>query len=136
MLENDHPGVDAPAVESYNLVSHTQTDYVEGLTNLSNGSFSYTPPAGFLGEDTFTYIVADQNDSNSRSTGTVRIWIAKTAVFQTGHICGIWAYMETKNGWIYHEKLAGCMRKIQREYYVCNLDLEEGSVVLDRREIF
>jgi len=106
VLANDHPGVDAPAVESYNLVSHTQTDYAQGLTSLGNGSFSYTPPAGFLGEDTFTYIVADQNDSTSRSTGTVRIWIAKTADLPDWtYLRHFGAYMETKNGWIYHEKL-------------------------------
>ena len=105
VLSNDHAGPDKPAVESYYLVSHTQTDYAQGLTSLGNGSFSYTPPAGFWG-GYFHLIVADQNDSNSRSTGTVRIWIAKTAgTPDWTYLRYFGAYMETKNGWIYHEKL-------------------------------
>ena len=106
VLSNDHAGPDFPAVESYQFVSHTQTDYAAGLVNLGGGSFSYTPQSGFLGEDTFTYVVADQNDSTSRSTGTVRIWIAKTATLPDWtYLRNFGAYLKTKNNWVFHENL-------------------------------
>lgn len=106
VLTNDHAGPDLPAVESYQFVSHTQTDYTAGLVNLGGGSFSYTPQSGFLGEDTFTYVVADQNDPTSRSTGTVRIWIAKTATLPDWtYLRNFGAYLKTKNNWVFHENL-------------------------------
>jgi hypothetical protein len=106
VLANDHAGVDAPAAENYTLVSHTQPNVVQGFSNLGNGYFSYSPASGFLGEDTFTYTIADENDSASRSSATVRIWIAKTASFPDWtYLRHFGAYMETEDGWIYHDRL-------------------------------
>jgi|GEM_PF-5126698 len=46
----------------------------EGSVNvLSNGSFLYTPPANFTGEDSFSYVV--QDDSLANDEGTVRVTI-------------------------------------------------------------
>jgi hypothetical protein len=105
VLKNDHGGVDK-ADENYTLISHTQTDYTAGLTNLGAGNFAYTPSFGFLGEDTFTYVMADQNDLSSMDTGTVRIWIAKTSSLPDWtYLRHFGAYMESRNGWIYHERL-------------------------------
>ncbi|MBX2821473.1 MAG: tandem-95 repeat protein [Rhodothermaceae bacterium] len=46
----------------------------EGSVNvLSNGSFLYTPPTNFTGEDSFSYVV--QDDSLANDEGTVRVTV-------------------------------------------------------------
>jgi gliding motility-associated-like protein/uncharacterized repeat protein (TIGR01451 family) len=45
-----------------------------GVVNMeSNGAFSYSPPAGFYGIDTFTYTVADANGGSAQVTVTITV---------------------------------------------------------------
>lgn len=46
------------------------------VTLSANGSFTYNPPPGFEGTDTFTYILNDNDAPNSTSTGTVSIAVS------------------------------------------------------------
>jgi hypothetical protein len=48
-----------------------------GTAVLSNGSISYTPKAGFVGTDTFTYTVTD--DEGGTATGTVIVTVQSNA---------------------------------------------------------
>lgn len=47
----------------------------------SDGSFSYTPPAGFEGTDTFTYGLSDGDTLTPNATGTVRITVNEVIWF-------------------------------------------------------
>jgi hypothetical protein len=49
------------------------------VTLSSDGSFRYLPPAGFSGDDTFSYIVNDGHGHNA--TGTVTIHVAKRILY-------------------------------------------------------
>lgn len=51
-----------------------------GTAVLSNGSISYTPKAGFVGTDTFTYTVTD--GQGGTATGTVTIKVQSSALAQ------------------------------------------------------
>lgn len=47
----------------------------------SDGSFSYTPPAGFEGTDTFTYTLSDGDTLTPNSSGTVTITVNEVIWF-------------------------------------------------------
>ncbi len=48
----------------------------------ADGSFSYNPPAGFTGTDTFTYTVTDSSGAtNNTGTGTVSVLVSNTIWF-------------------------------------------------------
>ena len=50
--------------------------------------------------------MAEEDDLSFRDTGTVRIWIAKTSSLPDWtYLRHFGAYMESRNGWIYHERL-------------------------------
>jgi Bacterial Ig domain len=66
----------ATGAEQATIGTATPTSAGGSVTLNANGSFSYTPPAGFLGDDTFKYII--QNSSGT-STATVTISVGKVA---------------------------------------------------------
>ncbi len=50
------------------------TDVSDGsLTFNANGSFSYTPDTGFIGDDTFTYTANDGTDNSTPATVTISV---------------------------------------------------------------
>lgn len=53
------------------------------LTNNANGTFDYTPDAGWSGTDTFTYVITDA-DGASSATATVSIDVTIVAVADAG----------------------------------------------------
>ena len=60
------------------LSGDTTSAHGGDVTVNDDGSFQYTPPAGFQGTDTFTYTVSDTNDDNSY-TATAHIGVASPA---------------------------------------------------------
>ena len=70
--------VDAPGVltndsgEWINVVDHTSPGH-GGLVILLDGSFVYTPDAGFTGTDTFTYTISDAFDQTTTATVTITV---------------------------------------------------------------
>ena len=59
-------------VDGDTLTASLISDVEEGTLEFnSNGSFSYTPPEGFLGEATFTYSITDQTFETSAITATI-----------------------------------------------------------------
>ncbi|MGD8569197.1 MAG: Ig-like domain-containing protein [Gammaproteobacteria bacterium] len=61
------------------------------ISDNADGSFSYVPPAGFEGEDTFSYTIKDPQDHSA--TATVVVTVSTTVIpnglaFYTGN-CGI-----------------------------------------------
>jgi len=69
VLDNDDEG-DAPAtVTSYDSTS------VQGgsISVLADGDFSYTPPAGYQGGDTFGYTITDSNGDTDSATVSITI---------------------------------------------------------------
>lgn len=59
LLANDFD--DNPGGLSCSAVSNAATTQGGSITIISDGSFSYTPPAGFTGSDTYTYTLNDGN---------------------------------------------------------------------------
>jgi len=49
------------------------TGAANGSTVLAGGVLTYTPNAGFTGDDTFTYTVSDGNDHSDTATVTVTV---------------------------------------------------------------
>ena len=48
------------------------------LALATNGSFSYTPTAGFVGSDSFTYVANDGHGNSNVATVTIRVVVANT----------------------------------------------------------
>jgi LPXTG-motif cell wall-anchored protein len=48
-----------------------------------DGKFTYTPPSGFQGVDTFTYVVCSATNLNQCSTATVRVTVGNPAATTT-----------------------------------------------------
>lgn len=73
-LANDRdPNGDPFAIESFTQAEH-------GVVSLgSDGSFTYTPAAGFIGNDSFTYVIADGR--GGLATGTVSVVVAQQSVW-------------------------------------------------------
>jgi len=69
VLDNDDEG-DAPAT----VTSHDGTS-TQGasISVLADGSFSYTPPAGFEGGDSFSYTITDSNGDSDSATVSITI---------------------------------------------------------------
>ena len=75
-LEVESPGVLAndndPDGDILEIVAHDTTSLAGGTVMLDpDGGFTYTPPNGFEGEDSFTYVVSDGR--NGTDTATVSI---------------------------------------------------------------
>jgi len=84
VLANDSDPDNNPAFKNLTLVAATGTSANGGDYSLaSDGSFSYTPPAGFTGNDTFTYTLSD-GDNTSTGMVTVavsnRVWYVRDIV--------------------------------------------------------
>ncbi|MEO6196034.1 MAG: cadherin domain-containing protein [Thermoanaerobaculia bacterium] len=84
VLANDSDPDNNPAFKNLTLVAATGTSANGGDYSLaSDGSFSYTPPAGFTGNDTFTYTLSD-GDNTATGTVTVtvsnRVWYVRDIV--------------------------------------------------------
>jgi hypothetical protein len=43
------------------------------VTMLTDGSFDYTPPSGYTGDDTFTYVATDGTDTSEAATVTITV---------------------------------------------------------------
>ena len=70
VLANDNVnGSDSVSVSVVSNVSHGS------LTLNINGTFSYTPAAGYLGNDSFTYKVHDATNSTDSNTATVSLTV-------------------------------------------------------------
>ena len=68
VLSNDSDGDNDP------LTAELITDVIHGtLTLNSNGSFSYTPIAGFTGTDTFQYVASDTKAESEITTVTILV---------------------------------------------------------------
>ncbi|HTG35326.1 MAG TPA: cadherin domain-containing protein [Thermoanaerobaculia bacterium] len=84
VLANDSDPDTNPAFKNLTLVAATGTSANGGDYSLaSDGSFSYTPPAGFTGNDTFTYTLSDgDNTATGMVTVTVsnRVWYVRDIV--------------------------------------------------------
>jgi hypothetical protein len=122
VLENDHAGPDDPSEESNyivtakNLPTNGKLEEEVGKSNL--GRYYYTPNDGFIGEDTFEYILSDGNDPSSFSTGLVRIWIAKTqSMPKITTLRNFGEYVETDTNWIYSLKLGWVYTQNLRDLY-------------------
>ena len=60
--------------DSSNLTAEVVTQPQNGTLTLQNdGSFSYTPDAGFSGDDTFTYRASDGNTTSTETTVTITV---------------------------------------------------------------
>jgi VCBS repeat-containing protein len=84
VLANDSDPDNNPAFKNLTLIEATGTSANGGSYNLaSDGSFSYTPPVGFTGNDTFTYTLSDgANTATGTVTVTVsnRVWYVRDIV--------------------------------------------------------
>jgi uncharacterized protein YodC (DUF2158 family) len=78
LLDNFQPDIDGPSPLSVTLGTATAGAVV--TIDSSTGAFTYIPPAGKTGSDTFTYVVSDGMDSVTR-TVTInfvnRVWYVK-----------------------------------------------------------
>lgn len=70
------PGIFANDVSVSRLISFTQPEQGGRLIQNGNGSFSYTPPSGFVGKDVYTYRVADSKGNIDFATVTITVTIA------------------------------------------------------------
>src|SRR5262249_22700540 len=85
--DSDPDGV-GPAISA---TAGTSTSAQGGNVSMNaDGSFSYNPPAGFEGTDTFTYTLNDNDTPNNTDTGTVTVtvtgmlWLINNNVGSTG----------------------------------------------------
>ena len=79
-LNVDAPGVIANDTDADGdeliIVSHDTTSSAGGtVTMVEDGSFIYTPPSGFEGDDTFSYVISDGMETD---TATVTIRVVET----------------------------------------------------------
>ncbi|HYE16710.1 MAG TPA: Ig-like domain-containing protein, partial [Pyrinomonadaceae bacterium] len=85
LLTNDcDPATDGGPCTNAGLTASGPTSSTQGgnVTVNSNGSFSYNPPAGFSGTDTFTYTVTDSSGKTDTAQVTLNvggavIWFVK-----------------------------------------------------------
>ncbi|MGA7934073.1 MAG: Ig-like domain-containing protein, partial [Kovacikia sp.] len=71
VLNNDSDGGDGPALSAVAGVTTTANNGT--VTMNGDGSFIYTPKAGFIGTDTFTYRATDGIDLSSLATVTIDV---------------------------------------------------------------
>lgn len=62
------------------IISSVDPDSVNGGSILDNGdgTFTYTPPGNYEGEDTFTYLITD--DTNQTSSATVLVTVSSQVI--------------------------------------------------------
>src|SRR5262249_9723585 len=79
---------DVAVTDSFTVTTLTNAPTTQGgtVTLGANGHFTYTPPVGFIGTDTFTYTIKNSVDATLTGTGTVtinlpvRVWYAQNAL--------------------------------------------------------
>jgi hypothetical protein len=70
VLDNDTDADnDSITVDSFNNTSSAGGS----VAMLTDGSFDYTPPSGFTGDDTFTYVATDGTDTSNAATVTITV---------------------------------------------------------------
>ncbi len=85
VLLNDDPG-DAPAtITAFAAVSTSGGTVV----NNGNGTFTYTPAAGFTGADTFGYTIADADGDTSSATVSVTVTSSAPTIFEKRVVSGL-----------------------------------------------
>ena len=72
VLTGDH---DTDSADPVTVTSNTSPAH-GSVTMNSNGTFTYTPNAGFSGNDTFQYTITDSNDPSNPKTATATVTIA------------------------------------------------------------
>lgn len=78
VLANDDPG-DGPAT----IVAFDPASAMGGtVTKNDNGTFTYKPAVGFIGQDSFSYAIADRDGDQSTATVTVKVASSETQVFE------------------------------------------------------
>jgi hypothetical protein len=93
-LNQGAPGVlvndSDPDLDSLSVLTTTVGTTAGGsVTFSSNGSFVYTPPTGYVGSDSCTYVVSDGNNGTDIATVTFTVQPAPTAtITQTPTITG------------------------------------------------
>ena len=101
VLDNDTDG----DLDNLTVVSFSSLTAAGGsVTVASEGGFAYSPPAGFSGDDTFTYVISDGNDATDIGTVTVTVGAepvdttppsAPGPVSSTSHVAGVPAAIST-----------------------------------------
>ncbi|TXE13186.1 endonuclease I [Seonamhaeicola algicola] len=71
LLDNDTV-VDKARITSFDATSEKGGTIVDNR----DGTYEYTPPTGYIGEDTFTYTLCDRDETPDCSTATVTITIS------------------------------------------------------------
>ncbi|MDW4550721.1 metallophosphoesterase [Defluviimonas sp. D31] len=81
VLANDDPGDGPASVTGFDSVSTAGGTVIAG----ANNSFTYTPPAGFVGSDSFTYTITDIDGDSATGLVTVAVGVnaPPTAVLLT-----------------------------------------------------
>ncbi|MCG8761356.1 endonuclease I [Tenacibaculum finnmarkense] len=74
-LDNDML-IDGAKIESINTEASNATVVLN-----ADGTISYTPLADFLGKDTFTYTICDNDPTNSCATATITVNVIKAIAF-------------------------------------------------------
>ncbi|MCU9849246.1 cadherin domain-containing protein [Defluviimonas sp. WL0024] len=71
VLANDDPGDWPASVTGFDSVSSAGGTVIAG----ANNSFSYTPPAGFIGSDSFTYTITDFDGDSATGLVTIAVGV-------------------------------------------------------------
>jgi hypothetical protein len=79
VLANDEPGDGSAAITGFDAVSSAGGSIVDS----GNNTFTYTPPAGFIGTDSFTYTIADSDGDSSTATVIVTVSDSAPITFET-----------------------------------------------------
>ena len=69
VLSNDTAGDGTTVVSTFDAVSTAGGAIIYN----NDGTFHYTPPAGFTGDDTFTYTISDVDGEVSTATVTIAV---------------------------------------------------------------
>jgi hypothetical protein len=79
LFDNDTIATSPDAIA---LASFTATSANGGTVSVNgDGSFTYLPPIGFTGSDTFTYTIRNNNDATLTDTGTVTVTVGAPRVW-------------------------------------------------------
>jgi len=86
LLNDSDPDNDVFTLVSVDAVS------VNGGIVVDNGNntFTYTPPSGFVGTDTFQYLIEDSNGAQSAGTVTVYVSATESVGIDGGGATGLW----------------------------------------------
>ena len=78
LTSNDAPGPANESGQELILSAVSATSTAGGNVTLADGTITYAPAPGFIGEDTFTYTVSDDAQPNPLSiTGTVAVMVER-----------------------------------------------------------